>query len=59
VDSTDLARRRFVKTKFGTDIDDPHTYDLVVNTDLMPPETVAAVVMEGFKQRRMARSVRS
>ena len=33
IERTDLGRRRFVKSHFGRDIDDPHTYDLVINTD--------------------------
>jgi len=32
IEHTDLARSRFVKAHFGCDINDPHTYDLVVNT---------------------------
>ena len=49
---TDLARRRYVRTNFGKDIDDPHTYDLVVNTDRLPPAAVARIVIEGLRQHR-------
>jgi cytidylate kinase len=48
---TDLGRRRFVKSHFGRDIDDPHTYDLVVNTDRIEPGTAALIVVEGLRQR--------
>ncbi len=52
---SDTARRRFVKTNFGTDIDDPHTYDLVINTDRLSPAAVAVLVHEGLKQRHSIR----
>jgi cytidylate kinase len=48
---TDLGRRRFVKSHFGREIDDPHTYDLVINTDRISPETSAALVMEGLRRQ--------
>ena len=56
VEATDLARKRFVKTNFGSDIDDPHAYDLVINTDKIPPATVAAIVMEGLRRKRAEHS---
>jgi len=55
VETTDLARRRFVKTNFGADVEDPHTYDLVVSTERLSSKAVAAIVMEGLRQRRSAR----
>jgi len=51
IERTDLGRRRFVKSRFGCDIDDPHTYDLVINTDRILPETAAALVIEGLRQK--------
>ena len=51
IEKTDLARRRFVKTYFGGDIDDPHTYDLIVNTDRLSPAAAARIVMAGMKQK--------
>lgn len=52
VDDADRARRRFVRTNFGADIDDPHIYDLVINTDRLPPEAVARMVIEGLRSHR-------
>jgi cytidylate kinase len=51
IERTDLGRRRFVKSRFGRDIDDPHTYDLVINTDRILPGTAAALVIEGLRQK--------
>jgi cytidylate kinase len=51
VERTDLGRRRFVRSHFGRDIDDPHTYDIVINTDRVSPETAATLVMEGLRQK--------
>lgn len=51
IERTDLGRRRFVKSHFGSEIDDPHAYDLVVNTDRIPPGTAALLVAEGLRQR--------
>jgi len=55
IEATDLARRRYVKTNFGSDIDDPHTYDLVINTDRLSPEAVAGLVRDGLLRRHPAR----
>jgi len=48
---TDLARRRYVKARFGRDIDDAHLYDLVINTDRMPPATAARLIVEALHGR--------
>ena len=48
---TDRARRRFVRMRFGRDPDDPHLYDLVVNTDRMSPGAVAHLILEGLRRR--------
>ena len=52
---SDLARHRFVKKNFGSEIDDPHAYDLVLNTDRLPAPAVAAIVLEGLRQRHFFR----
>jgi cytidylate kinase len=51
LDQGDLARRRFVRSHFGGDINDPHTYDLVINTDRISCATARALVLEGLRQR--------
>jgi cytidylate kinase len=47
----DLARRRYVKARSGQDIDDPHHYDLVINTDRMAPAAVARLIVEALHGR--------
>jgi cytidylate kinase len=51
VERTDQARRKFVKSHFGREIDDPHTYDLIINTDRTSPATVVALVLEGLREQ--------
>jgi cytidylate kinase len=48
---TDNARRRYVQTHFGQDIDDPHDYDLVINTDRVSPATAADLVLGAMRDR--------
>lgn len=48
---TDRGRRRYVKTRFGQDVDDPHLYDLVINTDRMTPMAVARLIVEALRNR--------
>jgi cytidylate kinase len=48
---TDEGRRRFVKSHFDRDIDDPHTYDLVINTDRIPADGAVRLVLDGLRQR--------
>jgi cytidylate kinase len=40
----DLGRRRYVRSHFNEDVDDPLCYDLVINTDRVPPEHAAAMI---------------
>jgi cytidylate kinase len=54
IDKTDLARRRYVKTNFDEDIDDPHTYDLVINTDRTSPEIVADMIYSALRLKLTA-----
>jgi cytidylate kinase len=51
IERTDLGRRRFLRSHFAKDIDDPHTYDLVINTDRIGPETAASLVIEGLRNQ--------
>jgi cytidylate kinase len=51
IERTDLGRRRFVKSHFSREIDDPHTYDIVINTDHMGPETAAELVIVGLRHK--------
>ena len=49
---TDLARHRYVKARFGRDIDDPHLYNLVINTDRISPTAVARLIIDALHGRR-------
>lgn len=40
----DLGRRRYLKKYFQKDVADPLLYHLVLNTDLLPPETTARLI---------------
>lgn len=51
LDQADLARRRFVRSHFGKDVTDPHTYDLVINTDRIPALSATSLVLEGLRLR--------
>ncbi|MBA4135944.1 MAG: hypothetical protein C0518_01355 [Opitutus sp.] len=51
LDATDDARRRFVRANFDTDIDDPHLYDLVLNTDHLSAAAAARVVQLALRER--------
>jgi cytidylate kinase len=54
--STDQARHRYAQTNFQHDIADPHDYDLVINTDLIPPACAANLVVCALRDRIRAAS---
>lgn len=47
----DNARRRYVQTYFGQNIDDPHAYDLMINTDRISPIAAAELVLRAMHDR--------
>ena len=51
VDRQDEARRRFVRSNFDSDLDDPHAYDLVINTDRLAPATAAQLIVSALRER--------
>lgn len=51
LDQQDDARRRFVRANFDADIDDPHLYDLVINTDHFDADAAAALVVSAMHYR--------
>ena len=51
LEETDSARRRFVQSNFEQDINDPHAYDLIINTDRIPPPTAAQLVLRAMQER--------
>ena len=51
---SDQARSRYAQTNFQQDIEDPHNYDLVINTDLITPACAAHLVMHTLRGRIQA-----
>lgn len=51
VDKNDEARRRFVRSNFDADLEDPHAYDLVLNTDYLSPRAAAELIVTALRQR--------
>lgn len=48
----DAARRRFLKQHFGTDIDDPTRYDLVINTDRFDDDAVVQMLVAAVRGKK-------
>jgi cytidylate kinase len=55
VDRSDEDRRKFVDELFGSDIDDPHQYDMVVNSSLIDVEDMVntAVIAINAKMSKL------
>lgn len=51
IEKTDLARRRYVRSHFDQDLDDPHFYDLVLNTERVTPGATARLVIAALHER--------
>jgi len=54
ISENDSARERHVQTHFERDINDPHLYDMVINTDRIPPATAAQLVLVAMQDRMAA-----
>lgn len=52
--NSDHARQRYVQTNFQHDLDDPHDYDLVINTDQISPAAAAQLVVGALRDRIQA-----
>jgi len=48
---TDRGRGRYLKARFGKDPDEPHLYDLVINTDRISPRTTARIIVSSLCDR--------
>lgn len=48
----DRARRRYVQANYGTELDDPHAYDLTINTDQITTATAAELVLCALQARQ-------
>jgi len=51
IHKTALARRRHLQSHFNKDIEDPHTYDLVINTGRISAASAAHLVIEGLRRK--------
>ena len=51
IEKSDLARRRYVRSHFDRDIDDPHLYDLVINTERISPGATTRLVVAALHER--------
>ena len=51
LERNDFARRRYVRTQFQQDIDNPCLYDLVINTARFSPAATARLVAEALQDR--------
>jgi cytidylate kinase len=56
LEDTDHARERYVLSNFGCGINDPCTYDLVINTEHILPATAARLVLDAMLARVPATS---
>ena len=51
INQSDSDRKKFAKQVFGVDIDDPHHYDMVVNTAYMDIEELVATIEIAYKAK--------
>jgi len=54
LEETDRARRRYVQSNFEEEIDDPHAYDLVINTGHLSPAATARLVLQAMGERAVS-----
>lgn len=54
MEDSDKERSQFIKNNFGYDINDPHYYDLVINTGILSIEDAIQVAAEGYKRKMEA-----
>ena len=48
---TDRGRGRYLKARFGKDPEEPHLYDLVINTDRISAKTTARIIVNSLCDR--------
>lgn len=54
IDVTDRERAEFLRLHFGTDVNDPAEYDIVLNTARYDPPACATIVCAALKERQAA-----
>jgi len=56
IEKNDIARQRYVRAHFDQNLEDPHQYDLVINTDHLSPDAAARIVVSALHERLASRS---
>jgi len=51
IKDSDAARSQFIKSNFKYDINDPHYYDLVINTGIMDVEDAVKIAINGVRAK--------
>lgn len=51
IDKSDRERRKFIKKLFKADIDDPHEYDAVVNTEFVDIEELVPCLVTAYRTK--------
>ena len=51
IKSEDAARQKFLKQHFGKDINDPHLYDLILNTDFLEDRAAIQIIQAAIRSR--------
>lgn len=51
IEQSDSGREKFIRQVFGVDIDDPHHYDMVVNTSYMDIEDLVETTVIAYKAK--------
>lgn len=49
----DEQRRKFIKSDFGKDIDNPQEYDLMINSTFLSPEQVAKLIFHAYPLKQL------
>lgn len=52
---TDQNRKKFIKKHFGSDIDDPSAYDLIINSTYLRPEQITSIILNSYPQKRYSK----
>jgi cytidylate kinase len=55
IERQDLARRRFVRSHFDSDLEDPHQYAMVLNTDHLTPTAAARTIVAALREHAKSR----
>lgn len=56
IEKQDLAKRRFVRSHFDSDLEDPRQYALVLNTDHLTPTAAARTIVAALHEHAKCRS---